>query len=179
MGHVNRRPGNAVFAGWLGRLGGSSSPSGGLYHRRVYPTRKSSDIVITANSHAQKMPGLQDTFPRRSSKSLAKTCKSSSHRTCCTSLRNLGYPQDKTRPLSAVSRDRHGSSIVLPEYHGVSGCCTVIRPLFFALGERDQLESRRVTESPILPSVVQGLQGRIIERPAASHSRVSLVNLLE
>ena len=149
MGHVNRRPGNAVFAGWLGRLGGSSSPSGGLYHRRVYPTR---NIVITANSHAQS---------------------------CCTSLRNLGYPQDKTRPLSAVSRDRHGSSIVLPEYHGVSGCCAVIRPLFFALGERDQLESRRVTESPILPSVVQGLQGRIIERPAASHSRVSLVNLLE
>jgi len=35
MGHVNRRPGNAVFAGWLGRAGGSSSPSGGLYHRRV------------------------------------------------------------------------------------------------------------------------------------------------
>ena len=178
MGHVNRRPGNAVFAGWLGRAGGSSSPSGGLYHRRVI-RRENPGHRHHRQSHAQKMPGLQDTFPRRSSKSLAKTCKSSSHRTCCTSLRKLGYPQHKTRPLTAVSRDRHGSCIVLPEYHGVSGCCAVIRPLFFALDERDQLESRRVTESPILPSVVQGLQGRIIERPAASHSRVSLVNLLE
>src|SRR5712664_3799725 len=51
--------------------------------------------------------------------------------------------------------------------------------IVIGLGGGDQLKNCRVTDSPILFALVQGLQACVVERPATSCTWVSLMNLIE